>query len=158
MKKKILIIVSIVVVIALGVVLYNSLFNTPYTEIIESIWNIDLPEAGAKEIYSYSEPSFHGDGIRYHVIDYPIGNETKRIEDTKFQLEKLFPASVTTPTEKQIEDVVLILEQTQEEIPKDTIPEFEKCQLIYKEKDDGSELYLFYWYGTGTVYVIENIF
>ena len=86
MKKKIIIIASIVVVIALGVVLYNSLFNTPYTEIIESIWNIDLPEAGAKEIYSYSEPSFHGDGIRYHVIDYPIGNEKYQIPFGQYAL------------------------------------------------------------------------
>ena len=55
-----------------------------------------LREAGAKEVYAFSEPSFHGDGIRYHVIDYPAGNETKKSrmrcsKSKRCLLKQLFP-------------------------------------------------------------------
>lgn len=68
-KKIILLIVVLCGICIVGFFLINSVNS--YTRVLKINWDIELPTAGAKEIYAYSEPSFHGDGIRYHVIDYP---------------------------------------------------------------------------------------
>ena len=99
MKKKKWLIVA-VVLLALFVLsgaphfLSMMLSTSTYTKVIETNWGIDLPEDGGKEVYSFSEPSFHGDGIRYHVIDYPAGNESKKILNAMFQIEKVFSEAV----------------------------------------------------------------
>lgn len=129
------------------------LSTSTYTNVIEMNWGIDLPEDDAKELYSFSEPSFHGDGIRYHVIDYPAGNESKRVLTSMSQIEKVF-SDADIPTQGQIAAVEDLLKGT--DIPADVIPDWSKCQLIYMKQKDNSELYLFYWSGTGTIYVIES--
>lgn len=99
MKKKAKIIIGVMVIVILLTALLGliGLFsNRPYTKVLEVNWGIDLPEAGAKEVYAFSEPSFHGDGIRYHVIDYPAGNETKKSrmrcsKSKRCLLKQLFP-------------------------------------------------------------------
>lgn len=160
-KRKKIIMSTAVVLIALFLLsgaprfLGMMLLTSTYTTVIERNWEIDLPEAGAKEVYSFSEPSFHGDGIRYHVIDYPVGNESKKNQNTMFQIEKVF-SETDFPTEGQIAAVEGLLKDI--DIPDDIIPDWSKCQLIYMIQDDGSELYLFYWSGTGTIYVVESFF
>lgn len=131
------------------------LSTSTYTKVIETNWGIDLPEDGAKEVYSFSEPSFHGDGIRYHVIDYPAGNESKKIQNAMFQIEKVF-SEADVPSQGQIAAVEEILKDI--DIPDDVIPDWSKCQLVYMKQHDNSELYLFYWSGTGTIYVVESFF
>lgn len=153
MKKFKKIILFIVTLCAIGVFLMNSVNS--YTRVLKSNWGIELPKTAAKEIFAYSEPSFHGDGIRYHVIDYPIENENKRIQNTVFQLEKLFLHS-PQPSEEQIKNVGQLLKQI--DVKDDVIPEWEKCNLVYLKKEDSSELFLFYWNRTGTVYIIESFF
>ena len=129
------------------------LSTSTYTNVIEMNWGIDLPEDGAKELYSFSEPSFHGDGIRYHVIDYPVGNESKRVLNSMSQIEKVF-SDADAPTQGQIAAVEEFLKGI--DIPTDVIPDWSKCQFIYMKQNDNSELYLFYWSGTGTIYVVES--
>lgn len=129
------------------------LSTSTYTNVIEMNWGIDLPEDDAKELYSFSEPSFHGDGIRYHVIDYPVGNESKRVLNSMSQIEKVF-SDADAPTQGQIAAVEEFLKGI--DIPADVIPDWSKCQLIYMKQNDNSELYLFYWSGTGTIYVVES--
>ena len=109
MKKKKWLIAA-VVLLALFVLsgaprfLSMMLSTSTYTKVIETNWGIDLPEDGAKEVYSFSEPSFHGDGIRYHVIDYPTGNESKKIQNAMFQIEKVF-SEADVPSQGQIDAV-----------------------------------------------------
>ena len=150
-KKILLLIVVLCGICTIGFFLINSVNS--YTRVLKINWGIDLPKAGAKEIYAYSEPNFHGDGIRYHVIDYPIGNESKKIQNTVFQLEKIFLHS-PQPTEEQISYVENLLEQI--DVKEDVIPDWAKCKLVYLIQEDHSELFLFYWEGTGTVYIVES--
>lgn len=150
-KKIILLIVVLCAICAIGSFLMNSMNS--YTRVLKSNWGIELPKTGAKEIFAYSEPSFHGDGIRYHVIDYPIGKESKGMQNTVFQLEKIFLHS-PQPTEEQIRNVGQLLEQI--DVKDDVIPEWGKCTLVYLKQEDSSELFLFYWSGTGTVYIVES--
>ena len=44
----------------------------PYASILETNWGIEFPvKAFCKEVYEQDTgPSFHGDGIRYHVFSY----------------------------------------------------------------------------------------
>jgi len=150
-KKIIFFIAVICVICTVGFFLLNSIYS--YTRVLKSNWGINLPRAGAKEIFAYSEPSFHGDGIRYHVIDYPVGNETKKIQNTVFQLEKVFLNS-SQPTEAQVRYVEQFLAQI--DIKDDVIPDWRKCDLVYLKQEDNSELFLFFWSGTGTVYIVES--
>lgn len=133
--------------------LYTS--TKPYTKVIWKNWQIELPSEGARDLYSYSEPSFHGDGIRYHVIDYEIGNESKRVQNSVFQLEKIF-LHASQPTDGQIAYVEHLLNETS--IQEDVFPDWGNCQLVYEKKDDYSEIFMFYWSGTGTLYVVESFF
>ena len=160
MKKKTKIIIGTAVVLLALFVLSGAphflsmMFSTStYTKVIETNWGIDLPEDGAKEVYSFSEPSFHGDGIRYHVIDYPAGNESKKIQNAMFQIGKL-NSEFSLPTEGQLSAVEELLKGI--DIPADMVPEWSERRLLYRRQDDGSELYLFYNSGAGTFYVIES--
>ena len=115
MKKKTKIIIGTAVVLLALFVLSGAprflsmmLSTSTYTKVIETNWGIDLPEDGAKEVYSFSEPSFHGDGIRYHVIDYPAGNESKKIQNAMFQIGKL-NSEFSLPTEGQLSAVEELL-------------------------------------------------
>ena len=67
MKRNIIIVISLIVVILF---IYNKLTN--YSTALKLNWNIKLPSsAKITEIYENSaEPSFHGDGIRYHIFSY----------------------------------------------------------------------------------------
>ena len=150
-QKIIILIVVLCVICAFGSFLMNSINS--YTRVLKTNWGIELPKAGAKEIFAYSEPSFHGDGIRYHVIDYPIGNESKRMQNSVFQLDKIFLHS-PQPAEEQIRYVEQLLEQI--DVKEDVIPDWGKCELVYLKQEDSSELFLFYWSGTGTVYIVES--
>ena len=156
MKKffKAITLIAVLCIICAICFLMRKAVNTTYTRVLKTNWSIELPNAGAKEFFSYSEPSFHGDGIRYHVIDYPIGNENKKIQNTSFQIEKIFHNS-PQPTEDQIIYVEQLLSQI--DVRADVIPDWSKCNLLYRKQDDNSELFLFYWSDTGTVYIVESL-
>ena len=123
-----------------------------YTRVLKTNWGIELPEAGAEAVFSYSEPSFHGDGIRYHVIDYPIGNKSKKMQNAAFQLDRLFDG--IQPTEAQIDHAEQLLKQI--DADDKVIPDWKRCSIINLKQEDGSELFLFYQSGTGTVFIVES--
>ena len=141
--------------IAIACIGCSSLLKSPgsYVGVIRTNWGIELPSAGAHEVFGYSEPSFHGDGIRYHVIEYPVGEETKKAQDSVSLLEEIFRNS-SYPTEKQIADVEHFIKDI--EVKEDWIPCWIECKLIYQRHQDSSELFLFYQSETGTVYVVES--
>ena len=149
-RKAILLIVGLCVVCAICVSIWKSVNS--YTRVLKTNWGIELPEAGAEEVFSYSEPSFHGDGIRYHIIDYPIGDESRKMHDVEFQLEKLFGG--IQPTEAQIDYVEQLVKQI--EANDMVIPDWKRCFLINLKQKDGSELFMFYQSETGTVFIVES--
>ena len=149
-RKTIFLIVGLCAVCAICPVIWK--FVNSYTRVLKTNWGIELPEAGAEAVFSYSEPSFHGDGIRYHVIDYPIGSESKKMQDVAFQLEKLFGG--IQPTEGQIDYVEQLVKQI--DANDMVIPDWKKCSLINLKQEDGSQLFLFYQSGTGTVFIVED--
>ncbi len=149
-RKTLFLIVGLCAVCAICSVIWKSVNS--YTRVLKTNWGIELPEAGAEAVFSFSEPSFHGDGIRYHVIDYPIGNESKKMQNVAFQLDKVFGG--IQPTEAQIDYVEQLLKQI--EANDMVIPDWERCSLINLKQEDGSELFLFYQSETGTVFIVES--
>lgn len=123
-----------------------------YTEVVRANWGLELPEYGADEKFAYSAPSPHGDGVRYHVIDYPAGDESERAQDSVFQLEKLFN-NTPYPTEDQIERTELLLDSIGVE---GGGVDWYRCRVIYLKQSDNSELFLYYLSETGTVYIVES--
>ena len=127
----------------------------PYTEVIENNWGIALPSYGMKEIFSYSQPSPHGDGVRYHVLDYRAGDETKKGQDALFQLAKLF-SGAPVPDEDEAERMEHLVGGIPGIPPRAALPRDGRCLVKHYVKEDGSELYLLRKADTETVYVIEN--
>ena len=152
MKRNILWIIAIAAVI-IFLVLYVAIPNLlGYAFALKTNWNIALP-SGYAEVYSYSESSFHGDGIRYHVLDYPADNEEEKWQNKISQIEELF-YNAESPSLQEIEIVQQWLDSV--DIQGDVIPEFSVCRVIHRSQADGSELHLFWWGGTGTIYSVES--
>lgn len=149
-SKRLFFILGLCVVCAICPLIWRSVNS--YTRVLKTNWGIELPRAGAKTVFSYSEPSFHGDGIRYHVMDYPIGNESQKMQNAAFQLDKLFGG--IQPTEAQIDNVEQLLKQI--DANDMVIPDWERCRLIDLKQEDGSELFMFYQSETGTVFIVES--
>lgn len=56
-------------VIGILYVAYQAFVWTRYVHVIKLNWNIEFPIWGCREIYNIdSGPSFHGDGMRYHIF------------------------------------------------------------------------------------------
>ena len=127
--------------------------SAPYTKVIWKNWGIALPSEGARDLYAYSVPSPHGDGVRYHVIDYEIDNASKRVEAAVSQLDAFFN-DAPQPTEDQVLYVEQLLAGTG--IEDEELPDWKSCRLVYQKSNDNSEIFLFFWSGTGTLYVVES--
>lgn len=153
MKKKLCLSSVILVGIGLFIVIFSGLSKPlaavsvkPYTEIIKANWNISLPDLN-NEIYSLSsEPSFQGDGPRYHVLDY-------KNSDT----EKLF---LNWNEERNIyieSDIYKITDKLN--VSSKYMPDFShKYKYYIKTKTDSSTLYLVFAVDSKKLYVIEDIY
>lgn len=154
-KKIIKIIISVLLVFVIcifGISILKSYFSSnSYAKVLSLNWNIKLPEEG-EILYDYSEPSPHGDGIRYHVIDYSDA-DTKQTQNNIFLLDNIF-VGAKQPTNEQIERANQLLSQI--DVVDKYIPEFNNCLLIYRKQEDNSELFLFYCRDKATLYILES--
>ena len=139
-KIKIIIILFIALILfcSLCLLIRSYLAADSYSKVIKINWGIELPTDEEHLLYQYSEPSPHGDGIRYHVIGYPVGDESTQTQNTVFQLEKIF-SGTAQPTADQIEYVEQLLTRTDTEA--EYIPDWTRCRLVYMKQQDNSELF-----------------
>lgn len=154
MKKKQILIVSIIFVILLAVVFVVGgvlkTSNAGYSRVLSTNWGIKLPTAAhCSEIYeSDTGSSFHGDGLRYHVFSY---------EDT---------ASIESLLEWSSEDRSTIFYSTQIEaatqwlmelnVPDEWKPDYENSQYYYCSHGDNSELIIFWNAENKLLYIVES--
>ena len=146
-KKKILLL--IVVVLVSSWTIYRSIIPS-YASVLEANWGIELPvKAICKEVYSEDTgPSFHGDGIRYHVFSY-------RYED---YIDLMFawppteyPTNFYATTSKAAE---VWLEEI--DVPAEERPNYEKCCSWHKAQEDNSEIIFFWDNELNHLYILEN--
>lgn len=146
-----------VALLVVGIILLADLSRvasglSEYHQVVKLNWEIDLP-GGYEELYAYSEPSFHGDGLRYHVLDYPAGAEDKKNLERIWRIEQLF-RDAELPSEWEIERINGWLDEMG--VPGEFAPDYGRCELLYARKEDHSELYLLWQAGDGTLYVVES--
>ena len=70
MKKKKILLLIVIVLVSVWTI-YRAIIPS-YSSVLEANWGIELPtKALCKEVYEADTgPSFHGDGVRYHVFSY----------------------------------------------------------------------------------------
>lgn len=148
MKKRRTILVAtclFVVVISIG---WRLFFD--YSRVIEINWGITLPwKARLTEIYEKdSGPSFHGDGVRYHVYSYKYEDYI----DLMFAWPQTeYPTNFYATTSKAAE---VWLDEI--DVPAEERPNYEKCCSWHKAQEDNSEI-IFFWYNElNHLYILEN--
>lgn len=113
-----------------------------YLEVVRLNWGIELPKDG-NEIYSTdSGPSFHGDGVRFHIFQY--------------NHELTFPDRETETS--SIENVSALL--TQLAVPLEHRPDLDHVTLVelHAKKDQRNTLYLLYDTEEQRLFILENFY
>ena len=143
-NKKALIIIGIMItVIILIYFLYADYWTT-----IKINWKISMPYMSVyRETYhKTSEPSFFGDGIRYHVFSY---------ENEKY-IEKMLNWEVTEKTTEIYSSYSEFIktELDRIEVPEKERPKYSKCKYWYN-KDLDDEIVICWDDDIKKLYVIE---
>ena len=138
--------IFLLIMITLIFVFIYTQINKPYTEIITINWSIKLPKS-YKEIYSIeSEANVHGDGERYHILQYENENDI----DKSVKWERSKDKSIETKVNSVLSKL---------NIPKENMPYFQNSYQYYTEmKDKISKIYLIYFPDTKKLYVIEDLY
>ncbi len=148
MKKKIITAISAIALLAVAI--FGCYSSHSYLETIEKNWGIALPEeAVLNEIYSkQTEPTFNGDGVRYHVFSCENAEEIEKI----FQWESTQKATIFADSFESA--AMYWLDEIG--VPAEERPSFENCRYYYQSQNDNSEIVIFWDSGLNRLYVAES--
>lgn len=120
-----------------------------FSQLLETNWGVVLPGGYTERFEADTGASFHGDGVRYHVLEYA--------DDTA--LSEAFPwRSEAAPTllySSEREAAAAMLDRL--EIPQEFQLPAADCMYDAVSRDDNSELLLFWHVPDGMLYVVENV-
>ena len=156
MKKKLIWIISWLVLIALVIIWFFAYKEiTDYTNIIRLNRWIEIPkEAKYQEIYSKdSWESFHWDGIRYHVYSYEDEEEIESMIDW----QNLHSEDVVIPTvfyDSYMEAIINWLNEL--EINDEYVPLITDFESVYYEKQEDNSEIIIIKSNKKRLYVIES--
>ncbi len=150
MKKKRLILILLCLLVILGYIGWKVLSD--YSLALEANWGFSLPfKARYQLIYEKdSGPSFHGDGIRYHVYSY-------RYED---YIDLMFPwegrERNTIYNKTYSEEVSQWLDRI--EVPDQWRPDYDNgnCSYRYRRKEDNSQIIIVWNSTLNRLYIAES--
>ena len=150
MKKKRILLVVLVTLISVRTI-YKSIVP-PYASVLEANWGVELPiKALCKEVYKADTgPSFHGDGIRYHVFSYRYEDYIDLMFAWSGNLENetLFYQSYSEASDIWLDEL---------DIPEEQYPDYDACFCWYKSEHDNSEILIFWNPEINRLYIVENI-
>ena len=150
MKKKKKLLLIIVVLISVWTI-YRSIVPS-YSSVLEANWGFKLPvKALCKEVYSEDTgPSFHGDGIRYHVFSYRYEDYIDLMFAWSGNLENrtLFYQSYSDAADMWLGELG---------IPQEQYPDYDACFCWYKNAHDNSEIIIFWNPEINRLYIIEKM-
>ena len=150
MKKKKILLVIIVVLVTVWTI-YRAIIPS-YSSVLEANWDIELPvKALCKEVYSEDTgPSFHGDGIRYHVFSYRYEDYIDLMFAWSGNLENrtLFYQSYSEAADIWLGELG---------IPQEQYPDYDSCFCWYKNEYDNSEIIIFWNPEINRLYIVEDI-
>ena len=150
MKKKKTLLVIIVVLISVWTIYWTIVPS--YSSVLEANWGFELPvKALCKEVYCEDTgPSFHGDGIRYHVFSYRYEDYIDLMFAWSGNLENrtLFYQSYSEAADIWLGEL---------EIPQEQYPDYDSCFCWYKNEYDNSEIIIFWNPEINRLYIVEDI-
>ena len=150
MKKKRILLVVLVTLISVRTI-YKSIVPS-YASVLEANWGVELPiKALCKEVYKADTgPSFHGDGIRYHVFSYRYEDDIDLMFAWSGNLENetLFYQSYSEASDIWLDEL---------DIPMEQYPDYDACFCWYKSEHDNSEIIIFWNPEINRLYIVENI-
>ena len=150
MKKKRILLVVLVTLISVWTI-YKSIVPS-YASVLEANWGVELPiKALCKEVYKADTgPSFHGDGIRYHVFTYHYEDYIDLMFAWSGNLENetLFYQSYSEASDIWLDEL---------DIPMEQYPDYNACFCWYKSEHDNSEIIFFWNPEINRLYIVENI-
>ena len=150
MKKKRILLVVLVTLISVWTI-YKSIVPS-YASVLEANWGVELPiKALCKEVYKADTgPSFHGDGIRYHVFSYRYEDYIDLMFAWSGNLENktLFYRSYSEASDIWLDEL---------DIPEEQYPDYDACFCWYKSEHDNSEILIFWNPEINRLYIVENI-
>ncbi len=116
-----------------------------YTATVELNWDLSLPESSEAVYETDSGPSFHGDGERYHVLQYAVGSG---IESA---LSWQAPPVDTATAEALMDDL---------DVPERQRPDLAEClwYTAVDPSDSRNHLYLLFDPSTLELYILESFF
>ena len=159
MKKKKILLVIIVVLISVWTI-YRTIVPS-YSSVLEANWGIELPiKALCKEVYEADTgPSFHGDGIRYHVFSYVNSSEIEKmlpwsdVNGNTLAWSQIQGEDKNYQTYCEAADTWL----AEQEIPQEQNPDYDNCFCWYKNANGNSEIIIFWNPEINRLYIVENI-
>lgn len=119
-----------------------------YTAVVEVNWALSLPES-LEEIYKTdSGPSFHGDGERYHVLQYAVGSG----------IESAIPWQTPPVDAAVVEAAEALMDHL--EVPDRLRPDLDECcwYTAVDPSDSRNHLYLLFDPSTLELYILESFF
>ena len=150
MKKKRILLVVLVTLISVWTI-YKSIVPS-YASVLEANWGVELPiKALCKEVYKADTgPSFHGDGIRYHVFSYRYEDYIDLMFAWSGYLENetLFYQSYSEASDIWLDEL---------DIPMEQYPDYDACFCWYKSEHDNSEIIVFWNPEINRLYIVEDI-
>ena len=159
MKKKRILLAILVALISTWTI-YKSIAPS-YFSVLETNWGIELPvKAICKEVYSEDTgPSFHGDGIRYHVFSYFKSSEIEKMLPWSDVNGNTLAWSQTQGEEKHYQTYheATDLWLSELEIPQEHYPDYDSCFYWYENEHDNSEIIIFWNPEINRLYIVENI-
>lgn len=149
MKKKRILLAVLVALISTWTI-YRSIVPS-YSSVLEANWGIELPiKALCREVYKEDTgPSFHGDGVRYHVFSYRYED----FIDLMFTWRHIQSNTLHYQSYSEAADVWL----SELDISKEDYPGYEDCFYWYRNADDNSEMIVFWNPEINRLYIVENI-
>lgn len=159
MKKKRILLAVLVALISV-LTIYKSIVPS-YFSVLEANWGIELPvKAICKEVYSEDTgPSFHGDGIRYHVFGYANSSEIEKMLPWSDVNENTLACSQIQGEEKHYQTYCEAADTWLGElgIPQEQYPDYDDCFCWYENAHDNSEIIIFWNPEINRLYIVENI-
>ena len=150
MKKKKILILIVIVLVSVWTI-YRAIIPS-YSSVLESNWGIELPtKALCKEVYEADTgPSFHGDGVRYHVFSYRYEDYIDLMFAWSGNLENetLFYKSYSEAVDIWLGELGITQEQ---------YPDYDSCFCWYKAEHDNSEMIIFWNPDINRLYIVENL-
>ena len=132
-------------IVVAGLVIVSGIVPS-YSRALEANWGISLPwQARMQEVYEKdSGPSFHGDGVRYHVFSYKYEDYI----DLMFAWAFNNADSVGESADSWLDEI---------QVPEEKRPDYEQCYYWHRIKNN-NDIIIFWDSEQNLLYVVESFF